>query len=171
LIRRLRGVLGMAVAWATVFAGLGVIAAFVFRLLALRNTTLPPQVLEQMASIMLSIIGRFCFLGFVCGAVFAITIVIAERRPSARNLSSVRIEGWGMFAGALGSAVALGSTVAWYGGIHSPRIFANLLVILAIWSGVAGLGVAKAILTLARRRSGLGDDTNRVDPIEALREL
>jgi hypothetical protein len=54
---------------------------------------------------------------------------------------------------------------------RSPRIFANLLVILAIWCGVAGLGVAKAILKLARRRSGLGEDTSRLDPMETLPEL
>lgn len=157
----------MAVTWAAGFGALGAMIALVLRVAVSAGVNLPPQMADHMAGVMLSIVVRYGLVGFSSGAVFAAAIMIAERRQSIGSLSAGRIARWGMLAGSTGGTVVIALTIARYGGLHiAPQFFANLMIGMAIVTGVLGLGAARASLRIARHNAALGNGSADVTTAE-----
>lgn len=165
MLRRLRGVLGIAATWGVAFTGIGVIAG-ALAALAYAFGALPPQVgLREISVAILGGVARWAIIGAASGIVFSVTVMLAERRQTLATLSPRRFTRWGILAGALGSATVAAVFIA----VFMPAAF----VTAAGWSlaasvsavpvvgGALGGATATASLKAARRdlvRAGELDD-------------
>ena len=85
ILRRLRGALGMAVAWGTLFATLsatfmGIVVGF---------SLIPPGILTPQLAV--AALVRAFILGGIAGLAFALALSRGERRSSVSTLSSRRV--------------------------------------------------------------------------------
>ena len=146
LMRRVRGVVGMALGWGTTWAGFGfalVNLAFLFT----PRAVLPPE--QSLSSVLLAATLLWGLVGAVSGAAFAVALVFGERRgQSVETLSMERVTAWGALGGAL-LPLALLPILA----VVSPAAFRPLLSLAPIGS-VLGVASAAATLRLARRTGG-----------------
>lgn len=93
LLRRVRGLLGTGLTWATMWAALGALAGIVVAIVA------PEQLGAGETPLRMAwILG---VAGFVSGSAFAVMLSQLERGHSVRDVSLVRVAIWG----ALGAAV------------------------------------------------------------------
>jgi len=147
ILRRLRGALGMAVTWGTLFATLsatlmGVVVAF---------HLIPPGILTPRLAI--AAIVRAFVLGGFAGLVFALALSRGERRSSVSTLSSRRVGAWGFIAGAAAfSVIAIG-----IGLTHIVPLARLLLPGVGLY-GLLGAGASIGILRIARSAPALADE-------------
>lgn len=147
ILRRLRGALGLAVTWGTLFATLsatllGVVVAF---------HLMPPGILTP--GLAIAAIFRAFLLGGISGLVFALALSRGERRSSVSTLSSRRVGAWGFIAGAVAfSAVAVALGLA-----HIAPVARWLLPGVGVY-GLIGAGASLGILRVARRAPALADE-------------
>ena len=125
LIRRLRGVAGVAVLWGTIWAVLGALLGLVYG--ALRPEDIDPG---ESPTRIAAILGT---AGFISGAGFAMMLAFLERGRTLRDISAVRVALWG---GAGGAVIPLLTAVA------DSQVF---------WTCPLGAALAASSLAMARR--------------------
>jgi hypothetical protein len=154
LIRRLRGILGTAVAWGL---GWSAIALPIF-IAVVPGSTLFGRVLPALR--MASYAGM---AGAVSGASFAVLVLVLERRRTLTAFSTRRAALWGALAGGGYSVVAL--VVQGLARFLEPTavVSATLLV-----GGVLGAATGSLMLLLARRATERSGDSV---PTTGAREL
>ena len=87
-LRRVRGAIGMGVAWGAAWSAVGAVPRWVFGF----NADAPFPLI-------------FGVLGFVAGVTFAAILMVAERRRAFDRMSLTRFAAWGAVGGLLLSAV------------------------------------------------------------------
>jgi hypothetical protein len=155
ILRRLRGVLGMAVTWGVAFGLIGVVGG-VLLALGIGTGVIPAPAGGSRIIILsgLGVVARWAAIGVCSGLAFAITLMLAEHRESLTTLSSRRFARWGMLGGALGSAAVAAAFVA----IALPTTFvatagwslAGPLVGVPVVGGALGRVMALKSLRAAR---------------------
>jgi len=146
ILRRLRGALGMAVTWGTLFATLSAtILGFVvvFGLV-------PPGIFTP--RLVIAAIVRAFALGGISGLVFALALSRGERRRSVSTLASGRVAAWGFVAGA-----GVFSAITFAFGLTHIVPFVRLLPAVGLY-GLIGTGASLGILRIARRAPALADE-------------
>lgn len=141
-LRRIRGAIGMGVAWAAAWVAVGFVPRWVFGV----ETDLPIPLL-------------FGGLGFMAGVTFSGVLVLTEGRRRLDQLSLPRVTTWGAVGGLALSALFLsGSSPAWGAVLATSSTFA-----LACGACAAGS------LALARRAEQRELPGSREDSAEAER--
>ena len=143
-LRRIRGAIGMGLAWAAAWFGAGMIVLLGFLLATGSTGADVPYPLG---------FGAF---GFVAGVIFSGVLGLVEGRRRFDEMSLPRFAGWGAVGGFLLSAIFV-LTVAF---VEDPAFLSNLVVLGPVFA-VAGAGSAAGSLALARRaedRNLLGAD-------------
>jgi hypothetical protein len=146
-VRRLRGVVGMAVLWALVW--LSIAGAFVVVVSLLPQPLEPgPDVVAPIHSTV-GVLATLAGWGALSGAIFAITLAIAEQRRRVAELSATRIAAWG----ALGSfALPLAYTVI--DTLKRPESLSDWRFSAVALAFCAAAGAACAVVTVAIARRG-----------------
>ena len=123
-LRRIRGAIGMGLAWAVAWGALGAVPRWVFGM----NTDLPIGLLLGL-------------LGFLGGVTFSAVLALAERRRGLDQMSLPRFAGWGAAGGFLVSAVfAKAASLGW----------GDVLVVVPAVAGACAVS-ASGSLAMARR--------------------
>jgi hypothetical protein len=133
-MRRIRGAIGMGVAWALAWFGAGMILLLGFLLLTGSTGADVPYPLG---------FGAF---GFVAGVMFSGVLGIIEGRRRFDQMSLPRFAGWGAVGGFLLSAVFVVAVAL----TEDPAFLSNLGVLGPVFAG-AGAASAAGSLALARR--------------------
>lgn len=94
LLRRLRGVLGMALTWSLGWATAGAILASARAYVDARTGATGSFDIPALIMI-------WGAVGFVAGGMFYVVLSIAERRPIFDSLKGTRIAAWGALAGSM----------------------------------------------------------------------
>ena len=144
ILRRLRGVAGTALTWATGWSVVGGVLHGVFSLLGRNGFLVPSFGVEVLTHAM---------MGFVAGTAFSTGLLISERHGALRELSLSRSALWGALAGLVGPVF-----VFFLGGDLT------LLTISTTWPlfvGTTAFGAASGggMAAIAR-----GDDVNALGP-------
>jgi hypothetical protein len=143
IFRRLRGILGMGVTWAVVWACAGALIGIVQRYWLPRSyPQLPPGALD---GIILANGISWGTYGFALGSLFACVLAIAERRRALEQLTIWRIAVWGALAGALLPVtfmVGLKLATGW--GVTNGLLSTLLSVSLGAGSAAASLALARS---------------------------
>jgi uncharacterized membrane protein len=121
-LRRLRGVIGIALIWATVWASLFTILTGILQLFL-------PFDSDVGTFRMMSIIG---WVGFISGGIFGILLSFNESGKAIRNLSLVRVMMWGILSSAVYPLVTQ----------RANQVF---------WTCTFGALVALSLIALARK--------------------
>jgi len=158
ILRRLRGALGMAVTWGTLFATLS--ATFLGFVVAFG--LIPTGIITPRLAI--AAIIRAFVLGGISGLAFALALSRGERRSSVSTLSGRRVAAWGFVAGAGAfSAIAVG-----LGFTHIAQLARWFVPAVGLY-GLIGTGASLGILRLARRAPALADELPaQPDPLSRL---
>jgi len=137
-MRRIRAVLIIAALWGTLWflLGIGTRAAFASQLHA--DFEPPPPFFE--------LPKLFLVWGSVAGSVFAVFLIVVERRRTLHSLARVRVSAWG----ALGS---LTFPVAFIlsQGIRPGSLLFTPYLLISVLSATLGAACAAGTLALARR--------------------
>ncbi|HTL94343.1 MAG TPA: hypothetical protein VL157_02295 [Gemmatimonadaceae bacterium] len=142
IVRRLRGVARMARLWSVAWLPAGVaLVTLVFR----------PSVSDEPGSswnwrLMAIRLVVWCTWGALSGAVFAVALMLAERRRGLAELSMTRTAVWGAVGSASAPAVLM--TIAYFEA--GPREPLPYLIFVAATASL-GAAMAAASLALARR--------------------
>lgn len=143
LLRRARGVLVTGVLWAIVWAVFGCVLMGVLRvILGLR------PVEPSFTDLLAGALSFFGVSGAVSGAVFAISLAIAERRRRIEDLSMKRVALWGAIGGV--TIPAVGTAMDILTGLARSALQPDLIVIFGI-AALLGSFCSTATLALARR--------------------
>ncbi len=132
-LRRIRGAIGMGLAWAIALFAVSFIPWLVMALLDTVDVPFP--------------LG-FAAFGFVGGAIFSTLLGLVEGRRRFDQMSLPRFAGWGAVGGLLLAGIWVFVGAAAIGGEATP--LENLLFLGPLFS-VAGAGFAAGSLALARR--------------------
>ena len=138
-LRRLRGAIGMGLAWAAVWFGAGIALLFVVGFGA-ADVPFP--------------LG-FGFLGFLAGVTFSVVLGVVERRRRFEEMSLPRFAAWGAAGGLLLSGIFVPLAALGWGAF----------LVLAPIFAVASAGCAAGSLALARTAVGPGDGDVRRDQV------
>ena len=130
---RLRGVLGTAIVWGAAFSLLSPI--LIVGQWSIRH--LPTHYLVP--RIFLFVMGMQFMLGAAAGVLFALLMLLRERRQVMSTLSTLRVTTWGF----LGSAMLVVPLSGF--GVHAHTVAAMLTY------GIMGAGLAAGTLLIARR--------------------
>lgn len=141
-LRRIRGAIGMGLAWGAAWFGAGM--AMLLGLLLVTGST-GADVPYPLG---------FGVLGFLAGATFSGVLAMVEGRRPFHEMSLPRFAGWGAVGGLLLSVVFV-LTVALSEG---PMFLSNLLFLGPLFAA-AGAGSAAGSLSLAR----MAEDRERLD--------
>jgi hypothetical protein len=135
LLRRIRGIVGTALTWAT---GWGVGGA-VWMGIVFPVVGFPPEAFA--ACMILGGVFLLGVYGFLAGAAFSLVVLAAEKRRTLHQLTLRRVAAWG----ALGTILMFAVPVA----LSTPSVLAKGITLLVI--AVLGAGSAAASLSIARR--------------------
>lgn len=142
LLLRIRGLLGTAIVWATVWAGV----AFPTFALFLRRVE-PPIGLADLALLARS----WGLAGAGTGATFALLVTAFERRRTLAKFSSRRAAMWGMVAGAGYSSLTIARFLAQIGR-PGTQIATSIVV-----GGLLGGASAALTMVVARRSNAVAE--------------
>ena len=134
LLRRIRGIVGTALTWATGWGILGAVVNAVALLVTGVPSGAPVAYMLTMAALFLATYG------FIAGVVFSLVLLAAERRRTLHQLTLPRMAAWGGLGGVLMAAVPVAAM-----GLTS------LTGVFLLMSGLLGTGSAAASLSIARR--------------------
>jgi hypothetical protein len=146
LLRRIRGALGIGLAWAFAWFAAGMVLLFI----------VGPDAADVPFPL------GFGALGFVAGVTFSGVLGLMEGRRSFDQMSLPRFAGWGALGGLLFS-VAFVSAVAIFA--EGPSFLWNLTFLGPIFAGVVGVS---AVGSLAIARAG--DDGSLLATGEEMRD-
>jgi hypothetical protein len=159
VLRRLRGVLGIAATWGAAFAGLGVLFGL-WLVFQLATGAVPTPSIDRDRLYALVLVGqvlRWGLIGAASGVAFSAILMLAERRQTLATLSPRRFARWGLLAGALGGAAVAAAILLFVladGVLHVPALSLALPLVGVPLIGAA-LGRATAAATLRAARRGL----------------
>ena len=131
-LKRIRGALGMGLAWAVVWAGVGALIEVVTMVLGISSAM---DVLERAAA--------FAIMGFIGGAAFSVVLGIAEGRRRFDEMSLPRFAGWGAVGGLLMMALVL--------AVSASAVTLPFVLVAGVVGALMGAGSAAGSLALARR--------------------
>lgn len=137
-LRRLRGLIGLSLAWGIAWVPLGLTVYFIERTVngyTVRWTELP------------QIAARLGTVGALCGFAFGVVIAITERRRTFGKLSLARIATWGAIGGFAFPIMLISLGARGIGATTTATIFA----IYGALGAVTSLGT----LAIARRAPAL----------------
>ena len=134
-LRRLRGLLGIVVAWGALWIPLGLAVAVVSALAGGRGTVRWGDLAETA-----SVLG---IVGAVCGFFFGLVLAAAERRRGFAQLTFLRMVTWG-FAGSM--VIPAGFVAFNFAGMR----LTNAITALATYGVLGGIS-AVVTFALARR--------------------
>ncbi len=137
-LRRVRGAVGLGLAWAAGWAPIGFI-------LGLVNFTSGAAALGSGAAWLALSSAVVAASGFLCGASFSAVLRITEGHRRFDQMSLPRFAGWGGLGGVLGGGLLLAMSAS-FGG--SPGLI-SVLTNLAVF-GLLGAGSSVGSLALAR---------------------
>lgn len=145
LLRKLRGIAGMALSWAI---GWGAVFGLTAGLIGLFGLTPAPGMSQVVAAFQVTIFfGTMgAVLGFLTGSVFSLVLMAAERKRRLSDLRTPRFALWGAAAGGM----ALLPIV--FSGLAEGSIAVGLGSVFV--SVAAGLGAASAVASLKTAQSG-----------------
>ncbi|MGZ8377857.1 MAG: hypothetical protein ACXW61_08260 [Gemmatirosa sp.] len=156
VLRRLRGILGIALTWCAAFALIGALFGLGL-VLAIASGALPPSPYREenlYLMIILSRAARWAMIGVLSGIAFAVTLMVAERRQTLATLSPTRVARWGRLAGTLGSGAMAAVVVAFVLLDGTPAMSAWRLLVgfaaVPLFGGLLGRMTATATLRAAR---------------------
>ena len=135
--RRIRGALGMGVAFGAAWFGAGMLIMLVFLLTTGSTGADVPYPLG------------FGALGFAAGVLFSLVLSLTEGRRHLEQLSLPRFAGWGAAGGLLLSVLFVSIVTL----VDDPGFLSNLVVLGPVF-GVAGATCAAGSLWLARKAGG-----------------
>ena len=130
-LRRIRGAIGMGLAWATVWFGAGMILLLIVGFGA-ADVPFP--------------LG-FGVLGFLAGVTFSAVLGLVEGRRRFDQMSLPRFAGWGAVGGLLFSVIFVFAAAAFAEG---ATFIQNLVFLGPLFAGI-GAGSASGLLVLARK--------------------
>jgi hypothetical protein len=145
LFRRIRGVLGAAAIWGSVFAVTGMGLATFLRWYGVNISQDVPSFVIAVAKDAF----RFGMIGSVMGSLFALIIILAERNHSIDTLSARRIRLWGFLAGAT-VPIILTMILLIKIGYWLPQLIYPTGSFVAV-AGTFGASIGALSLRLARR--------------------
>ncbi len=125
-LRRIRGAVGTALAWAAAWAGLGAIIGL----------------FSGPSGVLLGVFAlgvRFGSLGFIGGAIFSTVLGITEGRRRFDEMSVWRFGGWGALGGLLLPMLVLGGPA----GLAGEGLFVGLVTVLCAGSAAGSLALAR----------------------------
>ncbi len=131
-VKRIRGAVGMALAWAVAGGAIGAIISLGF---VVRTGSRPDAPFPIM----------FCVLGFIAGLVFSGVLIFAESRRRFDQMSLPRFAAWG---GAVGFAL---SATFFLAVSRGDPAFLKYLIVVGPVASLAAAGCAAGSLALARR--------------------
>lgn len=148
LLRRLRGILGMALSWAIPW---GVAIGTTGGLLAYFIVRLPPGVSRIVVALQAALGNGIsgAVLGFLTGGVFSVVLISAEHQRSLPDLKESRFALWGAVAGAASAGVMILPALTL--GQIPALAWAVLMAVgtsLGVVSSVSSLRIAQAGLEL-----------------------
>jgi hypothetical protein len=149
VLRRLRGVLTTATLWGLAWSLTVVVFTSAF-FLAGANRGSGHQLVLELADLLPMAFG----LGGMAGALFALFVLLAERRQTLRSVAEHRFHSWGIVAGAL--PIAIVESVARVGQPHTSLMSAFYAILCG---GFVGGSLGAGMLRAARR----GDVNSRSD--------
>jgi hypothetical protein len=135
LLRRIRGILGTALTWATGWA----VAGAVWMGIVFLVEGFPPEAFA--ASMILGGVILLGIYGFLAGVAFSLVVLAAERRRTFHQLTLRRVSAWG----GLGTILMFAVPVA----LSTPSVLVKGITLLVI--ALLGAGSAAASLFVARR--------------------
>jgi hypothetical protein len=140
IMRRLRGLIGMATTWGVCFSALSSLVFLVARL----SGALPVEVFGT--RMVLAIAARGFVVGALAGAVFSLVLAAAERRRTLSGLSSGRVALWGF----LGTA-AIPFAFSAFSSANILHLPISIILTSTVTYGAIGGALAATILHVARR--------------------
>lgn len=147
MLRRLRGLLGIAIVWALAFAPIGLLVG-VYRALTMRiGFGLPPWPLSYTLRFILYNGMAWGIWGAASGLLFGLILSISERRRTVADLRVQRTAIWGALGAMVLPAAILGLVLALSPGFN---VIVPALTTLGI-SAALGATCASGTLLLARR--------------------
>jgi hypothetical protein len=135
LLRRIRGIVGTALTWATAWSLVGAVWVGIVSLVG----DFPPEMSE--AGMILGGIILLGAYGFLAGVAFSLVVLTAERRCTLHQLTLRRVAAWG----GLGTILMFAVPVA----LSTPPVLVKGITLLA--TALLGAGSAAANLSVARR--------------------
>jgi hypothetical protein len=140
IMRRLRGLIGMATTWGVCFSALSSVLFLAARL----TGSLPMEVFGT--RMVLAIAARGFVVGALAGAVFSLVLAAAERRRTLSRLSSGRVALWGF----LGTA-AIPFAFSAFSSANVLHLPISIIAASTVAYGAIGGALAATILHVARR--------------------
>ena len=131
-LRRIRGAVGMGLAWAAVWGGVGALIEVVTMVLGISS-----------AIAVLELAAAFAIMGFIGGAAFSVVLGIAEGRRRFDEMSLSRFAGWGAVGGLLMMALVL--------AVSASAVTLPFVLVAGVVGALMGAGSAAGSLALARR--------------------
>lgn len=147
LLRRIRGIVGTALTWATGWGVLGAAANAVALLVWGVPRGAPVAYMLSMAALFLATYG------FIAGVASSLVLLAAERRHARHQLTLPRMAAWGGLGGVLMAAVPVAAM-----GLTS------LTGVFLLVCGLLGTGSAAASLSIARRGQIAGATDHTLEP-------
>ena len=148
VLRRLRGLVGMAISWAIPWSiGLGVTGGLLVYFLP----NFPPGVSRLDVAIEAAVLYGLngAVMGFLTGGVFSMVLMAAERKRELSNLDGSRFALWGGVAGAATSlAFVLPSLAAGHSSVLVGSVIVGIAVGLGSSSAAAALKIAKSAVAI-----------------------
>jgi uncharacterized membrane protein YdcZ (DUF606 family) len=140
-VRRLRGITGTALIWAVAW---GVSSAFAY-FVAGYGGDLPMS--DLLVGVVSSVGIFFAIWGFVSGTVFALAMLVIERRRTLHELTVARTAVWGAIGGLALPALYTAATLSAPGSQPLPNGLTSAILVC----GALGAACAAGSLWVARR--------------------
>jgi hypothetical protein len=135
LLRRIRGIVGTALTWATAWGVVGAVWGGILSLVG----DFPPEASEAgMILVGVLFLGVY---GFLAGVAFSLVVLAAEKRRTVQQLTLRRVAAWG----GLGATLMFAVPVA----LSTPSVLVKGITLVA--TALLGAGSAAASLAVARR--------------------
>lgn len=135
LLRRIRGIVGTALTWATAW---GVVGAVWMGIVFLVGDFPPEASAAGMILVGFILLGVY---GFLAGIAFSLVVLAAERKRTIHQLTLRRVAAWG----GLGATLMFAVPVA----LSTPSMLVKGITLLV--TTLLGAGSAAATLSVARR--------------------
>jgi hypothetical protein len=147
ILRRLRGILGIATTWGVAFS----VIATTLLIGGLTIGLFPGSVFGPRQIVSVAI--QNFFMGGLAGTLFSLFFAGGERRQTLETLSMARVALWGFLGvGVPTAALVLGASILY----HIPLLVAPLGITMA---GALGSAMSVATIKLARRAPALPERT------------
>lgn len=147
LARRLRGIAGLAAAWAVTWSALGILPSVAVQIFWFARHQTEMLSAWRVAVMVANGIPLWGIWGAISGTVFAVLMMLREREGSVGTLSARRIAAWGAFAGL---PIPLLSTALMLTHARSLTVVPAVIGVIGV-GALLGMACGVGSLALARR--------------------